>query len=227
MGVAIVGSVFAFLSVCAIVAQLVVHKNDAPAVFWSGAVAAAWCIWPAIKGHQVERYNVLRPVPRRYKIVWKNAYAKVREILDRAHYKMGSRWNVTSDPQSRHIRALLTFTDEEGHFDAPGGRVENIQYRTERVKRLVELDVQFKEEDEYTVVQLDFQTQAEGRNPIYACDFVVEDIKSAVERELGPGTDAGSPAQFTLEAPPWWLLAFTGFGLLSLWQEVMATVFGK
>jgi hypothetical protein len=226
MGIAIVGGVIAFLVVGAIVSQTVVHDSRASAGFVSGAVAAAWCIWPALKAHQVERYNTLRPAPKKYQIPWRNAFGKVREILDRANYKMGSTWRVsTADTQGRHIHATLQFMDEEGKFE--GTKVENIQYRTERVRRLVELDIQFQEQDDATIIQLDFRTQAEGNNPIYACDFVVEDIKNAIEREMGPGTTVGNPAEFVLEAPPWWLLGVTAFGLLNLWEGVMTSVFGK
>ena len=224
MGLAIIGGVIAFLVVGAIVGETVVH--DAGAGFFSGFVAAAWCIWPALKAHQVERYNTLRPAPKKYQIPWKNAFGKVREILDRANYKMGSTWRVgTADTQSKHIHATLQFMDEEGKFE--GTKVENIQYRTERVKRLVELDIQFQDQDDATVIQLDFRTQAEGNNPIYACDFVVDDIKNAIEREIGPGTTVGNPAEFVLGAPPWWLLGFTALGLMNLWEGVMKSVFGK
>lgn len=171
---------------------------------------------------------MLRPVPKKYQLPWKNAFAKVREILDRATYKMGSRWHVsTADTQSKHIHATLQFMDEEGHWEAPGGRVENIQRRTERVRRLVEVDIQFQEQDEATVIQLDFRTQADGNNPIYACDFVVQDVKNAIDRELGAGSPVGNPAEFVMTAPPWWLLGVTAFGLMALWSDVMTTVFGK
>ena len=228
MGLAIFGGVFAFLVVGAVVGELVVHHAQAQSAWLSGLVAAAWCVWPALKAHQVERYNTLRPVPMKYKVPWKNAYAKVREILDRAVYKMGSRWQVTtSDTVAKHIHAVLQFTDEEGKWEAPSGRLDGINYRTERVKRLVELDIQFQEQDDQTIVQLDFRTQAEGNNPIYACDFVVQDVKNAIDRELGPGAAAGNPAEFVMTAPPWWLLGFTALGLMTLWSDVMATVFGQ
>lgn len=226
MGVAIFGGILAFLVVGAIVSQTVVHDSYAEAGWLSGLVAAAWCVWPALKGHQVERYNMLKPVPILYKLPWKNAFAKVREILERANYKMGSRWHVsTSDTQSKHIFATLQFMDEEGKFE--GSKVENLQYRTQRVRRLVELDVQFQDLNEMTTIQLDFKTQAEGNNPIYACDFVVNDIKNAIEREMGPGTPSGDQAKFVLGAPPWWLLGVTAFGLMVLWGDVMKAVFGK
>jgi len=228
MGVAIIGAAVAFVTVCAIVAQTVVHNNTSPGVWWSGIIAAAWCIWPGLKGHQVERYNMLRPVPQTYNIPVNNAFAKVREILDRANYKMGSKWHVgTANTQAKHIHATLQFMDEEGKFEAPGGKVENIRRSTERVKRFVELDVQFKEQDDVTTIQLDFRTQAEGNNQIYACDFVVSDIKNAIEREMGPGSAVGDPAQFVLGAPPWWLLGVTAFGLMMLWGDVMQSVLGK
>lgn len=225
MGVAVIAAIVSFLTACAFVAS-VVHESAAPSVWWSGIIAASWCIWPALKGHQVERYNMLQPVPRLYKIPWKNAFAKVRDILARGTYKLGSKWHVsTADTQAKHIHATLQFVDEEKKWDAPGGRVENIRQSTERVRRLVELDVTFKEQDEFTIIQLDFQTEAEGTNAIYACDFVIEDIKSAIEREMGQGTNVGNPAEFKLGAPPWWLLGLTGFGLVVLWQDVMKSVF--
>lgn len=228
MGLAIFGGIFAFLLVGATVGELVLHKAQAESAWFSGLIAAAWCVWPALKAHQVERYNTLSPVPTRYNHQWKNAYAKVREILDRAVYNMGSRWHVTtSDTVAKHIHAVLQFTDEEGKWEAPSGRLDGINYRTEKVKRLVELDIQFKEQDDQTIVQLDFRTQADGNNAMYACDRVVQDFKNAIDRELGPGTAAGNPAEFVMTAPPWWLLGLSAVGLLSLWSDVMTAVFGK
>jgi hypothetical protein len=139
---------------------------------------------------------------------------------------MGNRWNVaTADTQGRHIHAILHFTEEEfTGFD--GTRVDNIRRKTERVQRLVELDIQFKDSDGACVIQLDFNVQTEGSNA-YGADFVVEDIKRAIDRELGEGTPIGSPAEFTMEAPPWWLLIGTGLMLLALWGDASKAVFGK
>lgn len=228
MGAGIVCGVIAFLVVGAVVSQLVVHDSSSGSAFLSGAIAAAWCIWPAMKSHQVERYNLLKPPPKRYNMEWKIAYAKVREILERATYKMNSKWNVrTSDTQSKHIYATLNFTDEDARFEAPGGKVENIRRTTKVVRRLVELDVQFNDQDSATIVQLDFKADAEGDNFMYACDFVVEDIKRAIDRELGAGTEVAAPAQFVLGAPPWWLLGLSAFGIMNLWEAVQKAVFGQ
>lgn len=224
MGGAVISGIIAFLVVGAIVSQTVVHNSFADSGWMSGLVAAAWCIWPALKGHQVERYNMLKPVPMRYQLPWKNAFAKVRDILAKANYKMGYRWNVgTADTQSKHIHATLQFTDEEGNWE--GTKIENIRRTTQRVRRLVELDMQFQESDDATIIKLEFTTQAEGNNPVYACDFVVNDIKNAIEHEMGPGTSAGNQAEFVLGAPPWWLLGGTALGLMTLWGDVMKSVF--
>jgi hypothetical protein len=60
-----------------------------------------------------------------------------------------------------------------------------------------------------------------------ACDSIVSEVVSDTEAALGPGSDAGDPADTKLPAPPWWLLGLTAFGLLGLFADVMKAVFGK
>ena len=135
---------------------------------------------------------------------------------------MGNRWNVgTADTTAKHVHVTLQFTDEEGSLEAGGG---GIRQRTQHLKRFVELDVQFKDEDQSCVIQLDFNLKTEGLQ-YDAADFVVQDIKEAIERELGPGVAVGTAEEFKLDAPPWWLLGITACALLALCSDVFDAVF--
>jgi len=192
-----------------------------------GLVAAVWAAWPFFHTGSVNCYNFLHPVPRRYKTPLKQAFAKVRQIISEKSYNFGDKWHVaTADTQQRRITATLRFTEEESRgFE--GTNIANIQHRSQRVQRLLELDVQMKEEpNDTTVVQFDFRPKVEGVN-LSACDSIIAGIISDVETALGPGTDAGNPADTSIPAPPWWLIGVGGLGLLVLWGDVMKAVFGQ
>jgi hypothetical protein len=222
MGVGIVAAIVAFLVVGAFTGEVVVHAKEAG--LFPGLVAAAWCIWPAMHVGGANRYNFLHPVPRRYSQPLKQAFAKVRQILSDKTYNFGDKWHVTSaDTMQHRITATLRFTDEESHVE--GSNLSNIHTRKERVQRLLELDVQFKEEGDKTVVQLDFRPRVEGV-AWYACDSIVSGLVSEIEASMGEGTDAGDPASTTLPAPPWWLLGVTALMLLSLWSSINKSLFG-
>ena len=192
-----------------------------------GLVAAIWAGWPFFHTGAVKRYNFLHPVPRRYTVPLKQAFSKIREIIGEKTYNFGDKWNVsTADTLQKRITATLRFTEEESRgFE--GSNIANIHHRTERVQRLLELDVQMKEEPgDLVVVQFDFRPRVEGV-AWYACDSIINGIVSDVEAALGPGSDAGNPADTTLPAPPWWLIGIGALGLMVLWGDVMKAVFGS
>ncbi|MBU6455623.1 MAG: hypothetical protein KGS72_27880 [Cyanobacteria bacterium REEB67] len=192
-----------------------------------GLVAGVWAAWPFFHKGSVMRYNFLHPVPRRYKTPLKQAFAKVRQIISDKTYNFGDKWHVsTADTTARRITATLRFTEEESQgFE--GTNLANIRHKTQRVQRLLELDVQMKEEpNDVTVVQFDFRPRVEGV-AFHACDSIIAGIVSDVEAALGPGTDAGNAADTSLPAPPWWLIGVGGLGLLQLWGDVMKAVFGQ
>ena len=221
----IIAAIAAFFVVGAVTGELVLHTPQTGAM--EGLVAAVWAAWPFFHTGSVKRYNFLHPVPRRYKTPLKQAFAKVRQIISEKSYNFGDKWSVaTADTQQRRITATLRFTEEESRgFE--GTNVANIQHRTDRVQRLLQLDIQMKEEpNDTTVVQFDFVPKVEGVN-FGACDSIIAGIVSDVEAALGPGSDAGNPADTTIPAPPWWLIGVGGLGLLTLWGDVMKAVFGS
>ena len=222
VGVGIGLGIFVFLLTGAVLGQLVLHKNDAGIL--PGLVAGVWAAWPFFHHGGVQRYNFLHPVPRRYKVPLKQAFSKVRDIITEKTYNYGDKWHVaTADTTQRRITASLRFTEEESHIE--GSSLSNIHTRKERVQRLLELDVQMKEEpNDTTVVQFDFRPRVEGV-AWYACDSIIAGITNSAEAALGPGTDAGNPADTALPAPPWWLLGVTALAILSLWGDVMNAVF--
>jgi hypothetical protein len=192
-----------------------------------GLIAGIWAAWPFFHTGRVQRYNFLHPVPRRYKTPLKQAFAKIRQIIGEKNYNFGDKWHVTTaDTMQRRITATLRFTEEESRgFE--GTNVSNIRHNTAKVQRLLELDVQMKEEpNDTTVVQFDFQPKVEGAN-FTACDSIVAGIVNETEAALGPGSDAGNPADTSLPAPPWWLLGLGALGVLALLGDVMKAVFGS
>ncbi len=221
----IIAAIAAFLVVGSCTRFFVLNTPETGVM--EGLVAAVWAAWPFFHTGSVKRYNFLHPVPRRYKTPLKQAFAKVRQIISEKSYNFGDKWSVaTADTQQRRITATLRFTEEESRgFD--GTNIGNIQHRTERVQRLLQLDIQMKEEpNDTTVVQCDFVPKVEGVN-FSACDSIIAGIVSDVEAALGPGTNAGNPADTTIPAPPWWLIGVGGLGLLNLWGDVMKAVFGS
>lgn len=214
--------VFVWMLVGAVIGQLVTHKNDAGMI--PGMVAGIWAAWPFFHQGRVQRYNFLHPVPKRYKVAVKQAFSKVRTVLDEKTYNYGDGWKVpTADTQGRRIHATLRYTEEETKtdVDARGG----IHTRKERVQRLLLLDVQMKEEpNDSTVIQFDFTPKVEGMS-FFACDGIVVGILNDVEAALGAGTDAGNPMATSLPAPPWWLLGLSALALLMLVGDVLGAVF--
>jgi hypothetical protein len=77
-----------------------------------------------------------------------------------------------------------------------------------------------------TVVQFDFVPKVEGA-AFHACDSIIAGIVNETEATLGPGSNAGDPADTSIPAPPWWLIGLGAFGVLGLFGDVMTAVFGK
>jgi hypothetical protein len=222
IGVGIIVGVLVFLAVGAMVAELVVHQKEAG--LFPGLVAGIWAAWPFFHKGGVDRYNFLHPVPRRYKQPLKHVFAKVRQILSEQTYNFGDKWHVsTADTMQHRITASLRYTEEETKIE--GDARGQLHTRKERVQRLIEMDVQFKDEGaDTTVVQFDFSPKIEGA-AFGACDSIISGITSAAEAALGPSSDAGKPADKTLPAPPWWLLGLTLLSLMTLWGDLMKAVF--
>lgn len=222
IGVGIIVGVFVFLAVGAMVAELVVHQKEAG--LFPGLVAGIWAAWPFFHKGGVDQYNFLHPVPRRYKQPLKHVFAKIRQILSEQTYNFGDKWHVsTADTMQHRITASLRYTEEETKIE--GDARGQLHTRKERVQRLIEMDVQFKDEgNDSTVVQFDFSPKIEGA-AFGACDSIISGITSAAETALGPGSDAGKPADKTLPAPPWWFLGLTLLSLMTLWGQVMKAVF--
>ena len=189
---------------------------------FEGFVAGVWAAWPFIHQFRVSRYNFLHPVPREYKATVPQAFSKVRDLLAELTYNFGDKWHVvTADVQSKRSTANPRFTDEETRME--GDSRGQIHTRTERVQRLVELEVQMKETDSGTVVQFDFYPKIEGAN-ISACDSVVSGFCRAIEAAMGSGLERGTPGDTRLPAPPWWLVALTVCGVMSLFGSISAHV---
>ncbi len=222
IGVGIIVGVFVFLAVGAMVAELVVHQKEAG--LFPGRVAGIWAAWPFFHKGGVDRYNFLHPVPRRYKQPLKHVFAKIRQILSEQTYNFGDKWHVsTADTMQHRITASLRYTEEETKIE--GDARGQLHTRKERVQRLIEMDVQFKDEgNDSTVVQFDFSPKIEGA-AFGACDSIISGITSAAETALGPGSDAGKPADKTLPAPPWWLVGLGALGVFSLGSSSMTALF--
>lgn len=224
IGLGIVAGVFAFLVSGAFIAECVVHQKEAG--LFPGLVVGIWAAWPFMYKGSVQRYNFLHPVPRRYKYPLKHAFAKIRQIVAEKTYNFGDKWHVAiADTTQHRVAASLRYTEEETKIE--GDARGQLHTRKERVQRLLEMDVQFKDEgNDSTVVQFDFSPRVEG-TAFYACDSIITGLLADVEASLGPGTDAGTPADSALPAPPWWLLGLTATAVIVLWGDVMKAVFGS
>lgn len=213
--------IFVWLVTGAIIGEVILHKKEAG--IFIGFVSGVWAAWPFIHKGGIARYNFLHPVPKLYKASLKQAFSKVRQVLDEVTYNFGDKWHVSiADTQQHRIAASLRFTEEETKIEAGGSG--HIHTRQQRVQRLIELDVQMKESGDMTLIQFDFAPRVEGM-AFYACDDIIEGIVNRVENELGPGSDAGQAMSNKLPAPPWWLLGLTGLAVLSFAGEVMRAVF--
>jgi hypothetical protein len=223
--VAVLVGLFVWFVVTGISSEVIFHTPKTGIL--EGLVAGIWSAWPIFHTGRVSRYNFLHPVPRRYKVPLKQAFSRVRQIIAEKNYNFGDKWHVSvADTMQRRITATLRFTEEESRgFD--GTNVGNIQHRTQRVQRLLELDVQMKEEaGDHTVIQFDFVPRIEGV-AWGACDSIISGIISETEERLGFGENAGNPADERLPAPPWWLLGLTAFGLLMILADTFTAVFGS
>lgn len=222
-GVGIGLGIFVFLLVSAFTAECIT-KPDQGAGCFPGLIAAVWVAWPFFHHAGVSRYNFLHPVPKEYKLPLKQAFAQIRDIIADVTYNFGDKWHIaTADATQRRILASLRFTDEESHIE--GTSLQNIHRRTERVQRLLEMEIQFKDTgSDTTIIQFDFHPRVEGVQ-WYACDHIVSGLMNRVEASLGAGTERGQAADTKLRAPPWWLIGLGALGVLNLGSSIMTAVF--
>jgi hypothetical protein len=166
--------IFIFLLVSAYTSEAITKPDKT-----AGLVAAIWVAWPFFHHAGVSRYNFLHPVPREYKTPIKQAFAQIRDIISDISYNFGDKWHVsTADVNQRRILASLRFTDEETKVE--GTNLQNIHTRKERVQRLLEMEVQFKDTgNDTTIVQFDFHPRVEGAQ-WYACDHIVSGLVNRV-----------------------------------------------
>ncbi len=221
-GVGIALGIFVFLLVSAFTSEYIT-KPDNTAGCLPGLIAGVWVAWPFFHNAGVSRFNFLHPVPKEYKVPLKQAFAQIRDLIADISYNFGDKWHVTTaDVNQRKILAALRFTDEESHVE--GSSLQNIHTRTQRVQRLLELEVQFKDNgNDTTTIQFDFHPKVEGAK-WYACDHIVNGLTSRVEQTLGAGTDRGQAADTKLPAPPWWLIGFGVLGVMNLAQSILKAV---
>ncbi len=215
--------IFVFFLVAAFTDEMVFHTKGVGVL--PGIVAGIWAAWPFFHHGRVSRYNFLHPVPKEYKQSLKQAFAHIRDIIADVTYNFGDKWHIsTADPNQRRILASLRFTDEESHIE--GTSLQNIHSRKERVQRLLEMEIQFKDTgNDTTIIQFDFHPRVEGVR-WYACDHIVNGLMGRVEASFGVGIDRGQPADTKLSAPPWWLVGITALAVLSLMGDVSKRVSG-
>lgn len=220
--VAVVAGAVAFNVVGSIVGLLATHNANAGLV--PGIVAAIWAACPFIYKGKLQRYNLMHPVPKSYKVQLKQAFSKVRQILDEKTYNFGDGWKVTTaDTQARRIHAILKWTDEETNLEPQYGGIVNT--RVVRVQRIIVMDIQMKElPNDSTAVQFDFFPRIEG-SKFTAGDQIISELQNDVELVLGTGTKIGNEFIASLPAPPYWLLGLTALALFGLLNDVMAAVF--
>lgn len=216
--------IFVWLLVGAITGQVVCYP-DREAGILPGLVAGIWTVWPFFHTAGVQRYNFLHPIPKEYKVLLKQAFKTIRTFLADTTYDFGDKWSVTTaSTTENYIKASLRFSEEEMHIEA-GSRPGEVHTRKQRVQRLLEMEIQFKDTGSGTIVQFDFHPKAEGAN-FSACDSYVRGVLARVEADLGAGVERGKAVDTTLPAPPWWLIGLGALGVPNLASSVLKAVFG-
>lgn len=185
-----------------------------------GLALGVWAAWPIMHFASVQKFNLLNPVPKRYNVSAKIAFAKIRDLLAETSYNYGDKWCVvTADTRAGRIMANLRFTEESIAFASDSRK--GIRTVTERLQRFIELEVNIKPiGHEAVTIQLNFWTRIEGLNDD-ACDSMIEDVENAIESQLGSGMPEGKPVDYTLPSPPCWLKLFTAFIFLGWILELV------
>jgi hypothetical protein len=183
-----------------------------------GMVAAMWAAWPLWHFSSAARNTLLHPQPKLHAVNAQVAFSKVRDLLREKVYQYGDQWRViTADVATMRILADLRYVEEEASIEM-GNRGE-LQSRTNKVQRHLRLETQICPQGPKSIVQFDFEPRVEGLH-FTACDSMIKEFVASAEASIGPGTPIGSPAETRLSAPPWWLLALTGFMLLGVMGDV-------
>lgn len=211
-----------FLITGSFLSQLVLHNNEGG--FFPALIAGVWAAWPFLHHSRVGRYNFLHPVPREYKTPAKHTFAKLRQLLADISYNYGDKWHIGSaDPDTGRITADLRFTDEQIHHDMDSRG--QIHTRRERLQRYIALEINVRDTGRDTaIVQMDFSPKVEGFQ-FNACDSIISGLINSTESLLGPGIQAGDPAETKLPAPPWWLISFSALALLALLSDINKAIF--
>lgn len=222
-GIGIILGIMVFLVTSAFTAEFIT-KPDATAGCLPALIAGSIVAWPLIRRGIVCRHNFLHPVPRKYKVPVKQAFAAIRDVLSETSYNFGDRWNVqTADVNRRRILASLRFSEEESKIE---GSFKNINVQKQRLQRYIEMEVQLTEAaGDSTIVEFSFQPKVEGAN-WFSCDEIIQGIVRKVEDALGEGVALEVEKTKTkFSPPPWWLLGFGGLAVLSLFSTIMRAIF--
>jgi hypothetical protein len=219
---AIAVGIFVALMTAAIIGELLSPKLDAG--IFPGIIAGIWAAWPLLHYGRLDRYNFMNPVPRCYPVPLRQAYSKVRTLLEKKSYNYGDRWKVLSaDTQTRSIHAVLQFTVQDIKVEPHLDSIWNIQ--KERLRRFVDMEITFKEQpDDSTIIQFNFQLKVEGVE-YQSCDSIISGLLDEVQTLLGTGTRAGEPVVAHLSAPPIALLAITAIAIVMLYNDISSAVF--
>ena len=193
---AIAGFVLAYFA-----GEVLVH--DFQTGLLPGAALALWIGSAINHDAKEEKLNLLFPIPLKYEVPVKQAFAKVKKVIREFSYEYGTTFRIhpTNPSQERKILADMTWTD----IDEVAEPTQHDFGRTrkEPVKRHIRLEVYFRSPDQNsTVVEIRWYPKAEGLNP-RACEPILRKVNSELEAVLGEGTTDLPPKQPWI--PPVWL----------------------
>jgi len=188
--------------------HIVLHNVCLPAALLTGAVVALWVALPMVMPWQIERYNQLDPVPKRYVIERGQALERVGSAL------RDCGWEVSPRDQNR-IHAWLQETTHTTHTTQPTQPTQPTQSTQSAPynQAMFSLDAKVEQSENSVVVHL--HTRVAGK----ALDYwehtsILDSAYATIDRALGVGSDITNFAIYTIKAPPWWLLIVTGITLV-------------
>jgi len=221
--IGLVLGIFAFFLVGAFVGELATHNAQAGGL--PGLVAAIWVAWPFFHKAEIQRLNFLHPPAKVYNGTSPEVFEHLHDELRQAVYRLGDRWHIiVADTQANKLVADLQYFDEEFRIQPAGN---SISTKTERVRRLIRLQAQFKDTDgQKTEVQFDFEPRAEGTSGEEVCDELINTVMENFESRVGKGTPVSAGISCKLPGPPWWLIALTGYMVFCFAGDVIKNIFG-
>ena len=214
----VVGAIAGFI-LAYIAGEVLLHSFQAG--LFPGVALALWIGTAISHDAKEEKLNLLFPIPLKYELPVKQAFAKVKKVIKEFSYDYGTTFRIhpTNPSQDRKIFADMTWTD----VDEVAEPTQHDFGKTRKtpVKRHIRLEIYFRSVDQNsTVVEIRWYPRAEGLNS-RACEPILRRVNEEIEAALGEATTDLPPKQPWI--PPVWLhiatIACVGLYILAAAQN--------